>query len=233
MAVKGEFREGPVKHPRPSEIIPKGKGTGPQGSPVLNERQERYCHFRAMGKTQRDAAIAAGYGGSAGNASRLEGITAVTSRIMELKGDYVYRNQIRVEEAQKDITDLVNANKVDLAYFLKEYRANLEIAREDRDVKAANECLKQMSSLLGFTSNAKSEGDMNGYGDKGKPISLSIFNQLSQNNDGVDREPSQNRPAPVTIEHRDDKGSVQSPDVELTPDLRFLADRFESDAENL
>lgn len=184
-ATKGERRE-KVNHPRPSEIVPVGRNSGPNGAAVLNAKQEKYAHFRALGKTQAEAAKLAGYSGHAANASRLEGITAVSERIQELKKKYVGQSEVRVELEKAELRSLIDNEKLDVSYFVTELRANLTLAREDRDVKASNECLKLMMELLGFMG-AKGTKDKPNALDPRTPVKVSIINQLANGLNNQDR----------------------------------------------
>lgn len=53
--------------------------------PVLpNPREERFCQFRAEGKTASESYVLAGYKANDGNACRLNGIERIQDRIAEL-----------------------------------------------------------------------------------------------------------------------------------------------------
>ena len=147
---------------RPQDEIPTGV-SGPKSCAslqgILNERQEKYAHFRAMGKTQADAALLAGYSGHGANASRLDHIPAIKSKIDELRSIYQSQSAIKIETAKAEVERLIEKEQMGLSYFVGEFRANLEMARNEGDIRAANECLRNMAQMLGFMKSRDDQPD--------------------------------------------------------------------------
>lgn len=233
MAQKGELREGPTTNLRPSEVVPTGKepphvgGTG-----ILNSKQEKFCHYRALGKTQREAAALAGYSGHGANASRLEGIPAVKMRIEELKKKYVNQSTLRAEVEKAELDQLIQDERLDIGYFIKELRANLTQARDLGDVKTSNDCLKLMMELLGFLgAKGVKDGKNNGTVDPRTPVKVSIYNQLANG------DVSGGRGAPINGGAlRSETGGLalqdfSDSDAELEPDWAELEQSFGSSDE--
>lgn len=148
---------------RPKDERPQGRNSGGAGGlvalGVLNERQEKFCHFLAMGKTQAEAAALAGYSGHGANASRIANIPLVQERVAELRLIYQSDAAVKIETAKAEVEKLIKEEKMGLSYFIQEFRANLELARQDGDIRAANDCLKHMAQMLGFMKAPKEDGD--------------------------------------------------------------------------
>lgn len=148
---------------RPKDERPKGINSGPVGGDlglgILNERQEKFAHFLAMGKTQSEAAILAGYSGHGANASRLANIPAIQEKVEQLRLVYQSQSMVKIETAKAEIERLIEKEGLDLAYFVKEYRHNLELARNDGDIRAANDCLAHMARMLGFMKSKDESPD--------------------------------------------------------------------------
>lgn len=201
--------------------LSKGRGPGRHGGPTpLNEKQEKYAYFRALGKTQKEAATLAGYSGSGANASRLDSIQTVKERIAELKKTNADKNLVRIATQQAELESLIKNEKLDLTYFVKELRHNLELARTSADVKGANDCLKLMMELLGFVNKGKGKGD--GPTDEKPPIKISILNQLAQRNDREGRDLPANGGALITDRSQEALSSLSNDDAELEPDFSLL-----------
>lgn len=219
-------------HLHPSQERPQGLLRGPKGAMKLNSKQEKFCHYRALGKTQRDAAIAAGYSGHGANASRLEGIPLVKDRIAELRRTYADKNLARIESEKAELENLIENEELNLAYFLKELRTNLTIARDEKDVKASNDCLKLMMELLGFlkSGGAARDKSANGPTDPRTPVKVSIINQLANGLQRSGGDVSTNggaitsEPVPSTLPDLSDD------DSELEPDFSELESAFRENA---
>lgn len=233
MAKKGEYRD-EVTQPRPSEIVPKGKE--PKhigGSGILNSKQEKFCHFRALGKTQKEAAHLAGYSGHGANASRLEGIPAVAARIAELKKKYANESVLRAEIEKAELDALIQNEKLDVGYFVKELRANLTLARQQQDVSAANSCLKLMMELLGFLGGKGPKDGKNGFVDPRTPVKVSIINQLANGLNHPDRNAPADGGALRSEPILDALPDVSDNDAELEPDFGLLESAFGENAKRV
>ena len=154
----------------------------------LNHRQELYCQFRASGKNQSEAMKLAGYNGPDG--SRLERQAGIKERIAELVSNDAVKTRDLAEEKLGDFALPEKEEVVDLNFFLREFKRNLELARAGNDIKGANQCLELMAQLvdLGATkrgSKVQPAIGNNGSGTHAGPtISLQILNQVT---DALDR----------------------------------------------
>lgn len=129
---------------------------------LANKKREIFARSRAMGKRLLDCQHDAGYAQSTSSASQLAQQPEVAERIAELRTFEQQSKLMKENERRQILLNGEGSHDQLKVWILLEAVENLNLARSNEQIPAANKALELIGRLVGvLDSNAKSMRDIN------------------------------------------------------------------------